>query len=440
VSTPTSERAPLTKRIDGYSTRLRYGKDERASFVIKGARDEEEAQARADEMQEMARRLTDAGHSADAHPILKHMGEADSAHEQGRVRKLVEALCTGTLPSVGSPKLEGASLTFKMVGERWTSGWFHREFPDQVELIIQECNIQRLDKAVYPMIGDKPIRLVTRADCDGVMRKLPEGLARGTRRQYAGLMNRILNLAELAGYIERNPLPRGWLPKPGPKKRFPILFVDEDTRLLACTVVPFTFRLLYGFLHREGMRRSEAAGLQWKDLDFDNETISLDDNKTDHARWWKLSPGVAEALRTLRDHRRAKADDKERDDSEDFVFVEENGGALELNHLADRLRVHLATAKLDRSDLTSTGPLKGQFGLHCFRRSFVTRSLALGKNEDFVRQRTGHTSDELLTYRQASKSLAELQHGDLVPLDAALPDLLDPEGWAAGGLSFLRHR
>jgi len=108
------------------------------------------------------------------------------------------------------------------------------------------------------------------------------------------------------------------------------------------------------------------------------------------------------------------------------VFIDENGGALELNHLADRTREHLALAGLTRADLTSTGDLKRPFGPHCFRRSFVTRSLALGKNEDWVRQRTGHTSDQLLVYRQASRSLVELQLDDLAPLLDSIPDLGDP--------------
>ena len=94
----------------------------------------------------------------------------------------------------------------------------------------------------------------------------------------------------------------------------------------------------------------------------------------------------------------------------------------------DRASFVIVGARSD-DDLTSTGTLKGRFGLHCFRRSFVTRSLALGKNEDWVRQRTGHTSEELLTYRQAAKALIELELDDLAPL----PDLLDPEGWAEGG-------
>jgi integrase len=37
------------------------------------------------------------------------------------------------------------------------------------------------------------------------------------------------------------------------------------------------------------MRRGEAATLHWKDVDLDHET--------NHARWWRLASGVADALR-----------------------------------------------------------------------------------------------------------------------------------------------
>lgn len=101
---------------------------------------------------------------------------------------------------------------------------------------------------------------------------------------------------------------------------------------------------------------------------------------------------------------------------------------LRLDHMADRVRAHLAAAKLTRPDLTSEGPNKGPFGTHCIRRSFVTRSLTLGKNEDWVRQRTGQTSDELLRCRQASRSFEGLALGDVLPLAQAIPKLAPAEG------------
>ena len=47
------------------------------------------------------------------------------------------------------------------------------------------------------------------------------------------------------------------------------------------------------------------------------------------------------------------------------------------------------------------------FGVHSLRRSFVTRTLVLEKGEDWVRQRIGHVSSELLTYRQAATARAD---------------------------------
>jgi len=329
------------------------------------------------------------------------------------------------------------ALTFQQVGEEWTSGKLHERFPDHVNKLspeFLETVKQRLDKGIYPVIGDEPVTTLNRSMCDEVMRRLPipkgkTELSRETRRQYAGLIHRVLNLAELAGYIDRNPLPRGWLPKVGAKKRFPILYPSEDRTLLAWNDdkaraegatgkhpgIPLAYRVFYGFLHREGMRRSEAALLQWRDLDLEHGTVNLDENKTDHPRWWKLAPGVAEALEDWWARCGEPASDAR-------VFTDEHGRPLTLDHLAETTRAHLRKAGLDRADLYSTGPNKGAFGPHCFRRSFVTRSLALGKNEDFVRQRTGHKSGELLTYRLAAKALAELDLSELEPLTSALPD------------------
>jgi integrase len=54
---------------------------------------------------------------------------------------------------------------------------------------------------------------------------------------------------------------------------------------------------------------------------------------------------------------------------------------------------------------------------HGFRHSFATRALANGKTDDWVRQRTGHTSPELLTYRESARPLEELELGEV----AAIP-------------------
>jgi hypothetical protein len=53
----------------------------------------------------------------------------------------------------------------------------------------------------------------------------------------------------------------------------------------------------------------------------------------------------------------------------------------------------------------------------------VTIGLASGRSEEWIRRRTGHTSSALERYRRVAGTLRELDLGDWVPLDAAIPEL-----------------
>lgn len=407
-----------------HETRIRLGSFGRKRFEITNCT-EAEATKREAKMREVARDMVAAGLAVEAIPILKRMGTAENAESFRVAVRLAEGLCSGRLPT-DKKKSDGSVKTFQDVGAWWTSGGARRDFPRQVKPITPEhasgC-AQRLARAIYPHIGHRPIKDLTRADCDAVLRQLPRNpkakdgeLSDTTIRQYALLMTRIFGLAELAGYIERSPLPRGWAGAPSPAKRFPIMYPAEDRQFLATTTIPLWARMYFGFLHREGSRRGEGVALQRGDIDLAHGTVNLDENKTDHPRWWKLSPGVAEAFAAWF----ALRGDME---ATDPVFVDENGGPLDVDHMADKLRVWMADAGLKRTDLYSRGPNKGRFGTHCFRRSMVTRNLAVGTNEDAVRRRTGHKSDQLLRYRQAANALGELDLGDVDPLVLCIPEL-----------------
>jgi integrase len=391
----------------------------RLSVRLPGCRTEAEAEARAQLLSEQARRLRKAGHieSRNAREMLTELGAARSKSAVRDALVVIAEMC-GVDPNAIR---QASAKTFREVGEEWTGGKLHARFPDQIEPIDQAINAKRLERGIYPTLGPIAINEVTREHCDETMRALPvkangKPLGKSSRRHYAQLINRILGLAELAGYIDRSPLPRKWLPKPGPKPRFPILYPAEDRTLLACTAIPLSRRLLWGFMHREGMRRGEPAVMTWSDLDLEHGTVNLDENKTDKPRWWVLAPGVSAALAAWKERRGDVQPD-------DRVFTDEHGRPLQLDHIADVCRADLRLAGLTRADLYTQGPLKGHFGTHCFRRSLVTRSLANGVSEDWVRQRTGHTTDELRRYRQAAQSLAELSIGDVDPLIAALPEL-----------------
>src|SRR5437764_1211622 len=90
----------------------------------------------------------------------------------------------------------------------------------------------------------------------------PDVHQRGGRRHVAQLLVRLLSLAVFPlRLIAASPLPKGFLPKLGAGKALPYLYPDEDRKLLGCTAVPLCWRILYGVLAREGMRRGEAYAL-----------------------------------------------------------------------------------------------------------------------------------------------------------------------------------
>ena len=144
--------------------------------------------------------------------------------------------------------------------------------------------------------------------------------------------------------ITAPPIPRGWLPKPDPKKAIAILYPDDDRQLLACKDVPLGRRIAYGYLHREGHRKGEVVQMTRPELDLERGVVRLDKNKTDHPRMWKRSAGAATAQSAWK---------KLRGDMQltDKVFVELDGSQIDFEHLAGILRADLQKTGVTRAEL-----------------------------------------------------------------------------------------
>ena len=255
---------------------------------------------------------------------------------------------------------------------------------------------------------------------EAVMRSLPQEMATPTRRQIAQAMHRLLTMATfLARIIEANPLPRGFLPSLKARKALQYLYPDEDRTLLCCPDVPLVNRVFYGFLAREGMRAGEAGALTWGDLDLDRGAVTLDENKTDDPRAWALGPGVRDALR-------AWWALSGKPTSSTLVFLKTDGPPLGGSRLAQKFREHLQAAGVQREALFARTATRQPIRVHDLRATFVTVSLANGKTEAWIGDRTGHRSSTMINrYRRAARSLAELDQGDLAPLSDAIPEIVE---------------
>jgi len=126
-------------------------------------------------------------------------------------------------------------------------------------------------------------------------------------------------------------------------------------------------------------------------------------------------------LRAVRDQRpNAKLTDHVFLRPEGMPMAEVKGG-----HLAEWLRKHLRMLGLhnERPELFVTTAQRQQIRIHDLRGTFVTISLANGKTETWISDRTGHRSSTMIAaYKRPARTVSALSLGDLLPLAQAIPE------------------
>ncbi len=407
-----------------HHVRVTIGVKKRTIRRLHDSLDEVTGDVRSRQIGELVTALRDAGHDSFVQKAIDDGAAADEA-TFAKIVATVRGLCAGHLRE--RPAKPATGERFQTFAERWTKGELARTYPDHVKkLRSMSDNKARLEAYVYPKIGDKPIDEVTLEHCLDVMAALPEKLSLATRRHVAQVIHRLFSLAVFpARLIKASPLPRGFLPRIGAPKAKGFIFPNEEAKTLGSTSTPIELRMLLGFLHREGCRKEEGATLEWGDnraadaagwIDLDHGRVYLDDHKTvdsSGARDWPLDPSVAIALKAWR-----KMRPKAR-----FVFGS-GDAAANVDRLAAQYRAALLAAGVDRRELHFSTATRQRIVAHDTRGVFITISMASGRSESWIMDRTGHTTSAMLAkYRRRAEGLSEGSSVALTPLDQAVPEL-----------------
>ncbi len=321
------------------------------------------------------------------------------------------------------------ATTVSDVGDKWFKGELTAKYGRHYVRAKKtsrddEC---RFDKYIRPVVGAVPIaslrgeRVAEAADL--ILQRMQDvspGLSAATQRHVLQVFNRILTLAVFPlRLLPTNDLPPGYLPKARSQKAFSYVYPDEEAAVLKCAAVPLHYRLYFGILAREGLRASELRNLEWTNLDLERGVLRLDSNKTGIPRAWRLDPGVVEALVRWKKRLSEKALKC------GYVVVNPKSGArFPLGKTAERYREALVTAGVSRPELFESSESRMAIRGHDLRSTFVTISLAQGKTEAWVTDRTGHTSSAMLyRYKRAARTHVETELGSLETLSAVIPEL-----------------
>jgi integrase len=420
---PTAPTGNVRKHAAGYSARVRIGPKERPSFELAAGSDKA-AEARALLLADLAKRLRPLAAVEEIRIIIEAAGKARTEKGLREATQAAEAIIAGETTTAAG----GAAPTFADFADEWTSGKLRRKHPDHVRDKDSGRDARVLREYINPSLGPMRIPDVTLEHAERVMRRLPARLAPRSRLIVAQCMRKVLSLAVYPGrHIASNPIPREWMPKipKSANKAKSFLYPAEDAKLIACRDVLLERRLAYGILDREGMRASELALLRWRDLDLEHGRVRLDANKTDDPRAWALSPDVARVLAWW----------KKRTGGEDGDRVL---GDLNLAHGPRWLRGKvwggkwhhkddigdLCKAGIDRAELFERSARRQPLRLHDLRATFVTVSLANGKTEQWVTDRTGHKSSQMIAlYARQARTWVELNLGPMLPMDELLPEM-----------------
>ncbi len=219
-----------------------------------------------------------------------------------------------------------SAMKFQELAEEW----FENYAKNALRSTTYERMLQ-LTHRVYPAIGHLRIDKITARHLQGFVNSLAkEGanektgkpLAPKTIRHNLSFISDVFSYAVRMDLVADNPCRKVTIPK-GEVKEKPIYSQEEIAQLLtAINGEPTKYRAFFFLIAYSGFRRSEMLGLEWKDIDFENNIISIkrtsnytaergtytDTTKTKRSkRVLKISPYIMNILKELKDEQDEEA-------------------------------------------------------------------------------------------------------------------------------------
>jgi integrase len=241
-----------------------------------------------------------------------------------------------------------------------------------------------------------------------------------TFKAYSQVVRRVLKIAVELRIIPAWPLSAVCkLPKitKGTSPEFPFLYPEEYVRLVRCRAIRFEYRVLWGFIIREGLRISEAHRIEWQHLSqLDNGKWLLDvpDTKTGRALNFVFNAGTGEVLAELRRRMPELAGP--------FKWLK----ATNIKKAAEGLRKHIELSGTTRERLLFTEGRLRRLREHDLRSTYVTWCKLAGVDNETISQHTGHESSTMIArYNRSRATVEHLGLAPYLPLDAAFGSLAE---------------
>jgi integrase len=313
-----------------------------------------------------------------------------------RTRKAAEAALRELVASVDAGKyVERSTRTVGDYLDEWLEVVRPRLRPTSVNSYRQAVGHIKGRVGAVPLQSLQPLEvesLYTDLLASGGARGRP--LSPKTVRNIHVVLRKALADAERLGLVVRNAAAAA--KPPVPSKHEHTTWTAEQLARFLTSVEDERLAAAFVLLATTGMRRGEALGLRWRDLDLDagrlsivqtittvREEMVITPPKTARSRRLvSLDPGTVAALR---DHRRRQNEERLRvgeswSGEREFVFTNEIGEPVHPS----------ALSRLFVSSVRKAGLPK--IRLHDLRHTYATVALAAGVHPKIVSERLGHAT------------------------------------------------
>lgn len=172
-----------------------------------------------------------------------------------------------------------SSIKFQLFTEQW--------FDEYAKLNLRSTSYERmrqLTRRVYPAFGHMKLDKITARHIQRFVNDLlingksfvkGTPLSRKTVVHHLSLISNVFSYAVKMGVLTDNPCRRVSVPKREQEEKEIYTIGEVEEIFKALETQPLKHKLYIMLAVYSGFRRSEMLGLEWKDIDFDNEVISI---------------------------------------------------------------------------------------------------------------------------------------------------------------------
>ncbi|MDT2829720.1 site-specific integrase [Vagococcus carniphilus] len=337
--------------------------------------------------------------------IERYAGKTKNEAQESLNKAIHEYQMTGTLP-----------VNSNISTHDYLEHWFENYVKVELKLNTQKNYRGMLDKHIHPAIGNYYLKEIKPATLQELLNQKKEiGYAKQTLSIMKGIFNKAFSMAVYPyEFLKTDPSQFVKTPKYDQKEwkdkgDLKIISFDDFKKLqnIVPTHSPYYLAMMISF--QTGLRRAEVCGLQWKDIDFDDETLTVEQIMIQDGKKWIMgTPKTQSSYRTINIGpsllsllKKAKLRQKEnklfyRDyyTESEFVCTKENGEPVTLNSIKWYTEKYRRESGVD-------------YNFHSFRHTHATMLLENGAKPKEIQVRLGHSrlATTMDTYAHVTKKM-----------------------------------